>query len=72
MFPNLSRETVKRAFLRALQAFLYGAVAAFSVFPILGINEPKKILIALTVAMFLGGLHGLQKFLSGYFKYDKE
>lgn len=72
MFQNLSSETVKRALFRAASAFLSGAVAVFAVFPILDVNEPKKLLIALGIAMFLGGIHGLQKLLSGYFKYDKE
>ena len=64
-----SKITLKKALLRALYAAVAGGLSGFVVVPI-AIEDPKKYLVALSLAVLSGSLMGLQKFVSGYLKYD--
>ena len=66
----MSLETIKRGLIRALWAGLAGSISAFVLLPI-NLEEPKQYLYALSFGMATGFLMGIQKFASGYFKYDK-
>lgn len=65
-----SWETLKRALLRALWAFVGGALAAFTIVPV-DLENPEKYAAVLLIAVITGGLMGLQKYIGGYIKYDK-
>jgi len=65
-----SRETIRRAFYRAIEAMIFGAGGAFVFIPI-NLDDPKKYFTALGVGMFAGALMGLKKLIKGYIKYDK-
>lgn len=62
--------TLKKAALRALWAGVLGLLAGFVSTPI-NIDKPKQYLSVLLVAVVTGFLMGIQKFISGYIKYDK-
>lgn len=62
-----SVETIKRAVTRAVWSGVLSALAAFVVIPI-NLNEEYPITLA--IAMLSGFLMGVQKFVSGYIKYD--
>lgn len=66
----LSLETIKRGVIRAVWAGLAGSISAFVLLPV-NLQEPKQYLYALSFGMATGFLMGLQKFVSGYVKYDK-
>lgn len=66
----MSLETIKRGLLRALWAGLAGSISAFVLLPV-NLEQPKQYLYALSFGMATGFLMGVQKFVSGYFKYDK-
>lgn len=65
-----SLETIKRAFVRAVWAGVMGSASAFVMLPI-NLQEPKQYLYALSFGLVTGFLMGVQKFVSGYVKYDK-
>ena len=67
----ISRLTLKKAFERALEAFAFGALSAFALIPF-DPSEPKRYIYALLTGLLAGGVMGLRKFVSGYFKYDRE
>ena len=66
-----SKITIKKALLRALYAAVAGGVSGFVIVPV-ALEDPKKYLIALSLAVLSGSLMGLQKFVSGYLKYDRK
>ena len=65
-----SIETLKRAALRALWVALLSAMASWALLPI-NLDNPKLYLIASLLALVIGFLEGLRKFITGYIKYDK-
>lgn len=65
-----SKETFKRALLKAWKAGLMGALAAFASLPI-NLNSPSGFLRILIIGLCTGFLVGLQKLVSGYLKYDR-
>jgi len=62
-------ETLKRSLLRALWSGIMGALSAFVLIPIM-LENPKQYLTVLVLGLATGFLSGLQKFISGYVKYD--
>jgi len=66
-----SWETLKRTLLRVVSAFVIGALSAFVIVPV-ELENPKKYAAVLFIAAITGGLMGLQKFVSGYLKYDRK
>ena len=66
-----SMETVKRSLMRAGIAGLVGAISAFAILPI-NLENSKTYFITLGIAMLSGFLMGLQKFVSGWVKYDNK
>jgi len=65
----MSKETLKRALMRALLAFITGSLSAFAMMPV-NLDDPKRYFTALVVGMIAGGLMGLQKLIKGTIKYD--
>jgi len=63
-------ETLKRAIQRALIAGIVGAISAFAIIPV-NLENGRTYIYTLGIAMLSGFLMGLQKFVSGYLKYDK-
>lgn len=66
-----SKETLKRAVLRAVSVAITGALSGFVIVPV-ALEEPKKYATVLLLAMLTGALVGLQKYIKGYIKYDKK
>ena len=66
----MSKETLRRALKRALEAMIVGAMTAFVAVPV-NLEEPKKYFTVLAVGMMTGILMGLKKAISGYIKYDR-
>lgn len=64
-----TKETIIRALKRALWAMIMGAGSAFVALPV-NLEEPKKYVVVLLMAVATGSLMGLQKLISGYVKYD--
>jgi hypothetical protein len=65
-----SKTTLVKALERCLWAMIMGGASAFVAMPI-NITNGKQFWTALAVAMLTGALLGLQKLISGYFKYDR-
>lgn len=66
----MTKETIKRALIRAAYSFGAGALGAFALIPV-DIENPKRYVISLGIGMISGGLMGLQKLVKGYITYDK-
>lgn len=62
--------TLKKSFRRALWAGAAGAMVAFVATPV-NLKEPKSYLTILFFSVLTGFLMGVQKFVSGYLKYDR-
>jgi len=68
MKPSL--ETIKRSLIRVRTAGIVGAISAFAIIPI-NLENGKNYWYTLRIAMLTGFLMGLQKFVRGYLKYDR-
>ena len=70
----LSKETIKRALKRFLYSFLAGGLSAFAMIApgnLENLKDIKTWAIMAGFAFISGGILGLQKAFTGYFKYDK-
>jgi len=71
----MSKETIKRALLRGLYAFIAGGLSAFAMIApnnLESLNDIKLWGIMAGYAFITGGILGIQKAITGYFKYDRE
>ena len=71
----MSKTTILKALKRFLYAFLAGGLTAFAMVAPGNLESFKDIrawLIVVGFAFINGGILGIQKAISGYFKYDKD
>jgi hypothetical protein len=71
----ISNETIKRGLMRALSGFVAGGLTAFALIVpsnFESLNDIRLWGIMAGYAFITGGILGLQKAITGYYKYDKE
>ncbi len=67
---KLSKLTIQRSLKRALHTGIVGMATAFVLIPV-DLSNPKRFLQVLGTGLAVGFIHGLQKCVSGYLKYDR-